>query len=114
MAVISRARFIADTVARELERCGIPVQVQNKVKPGKSEAEVDAVRMLTMHSSKGLEFPVVAIPGIGYLPFAKSEESEEARLMYVAMTRSLEHLIMTGHRPSGFIQKLEALSDTKG
>ena len=114
MAVVSRARFIADTVARELERCGIPVVAQNKAKPGKSEAEVDAVRMLTMHSSKGLEFPVVAIPGIGYLPFAKSEESEEARLMYVAMTRSLEHLIMTGHRPSSFIQKLEALSDTKG
>lgn len=112
MAVICRARFIADTVEKELARCGIPVQAQKPTKAG--EDETQGVRMLTMHSSKGLEFPVVAIPGVGYLPFAKSDESDEARLMYVAITRSLEHLIMTGHRPSGFIEKLEALCGVTG
>jgi len=111
MTVICRARFIAETVEKELARCGIPVQAQIRTK--RREDENQGVRMLTMHSSKGLEFPVVAIPGIGYLPFAKSDESEEARLMYVAMTRSLEHLIMTGHRRSSFIEKLEALSGVK-
>jgi len=108
MAVICRARFIVETVEKELLRCDIPIQTQTQAKPGEGESQ--GVRTLTMHSSKGLEFPVVAIPGIGYLPFGKSDESEEARLMYVAMTRSLEHLILTGHRPSSFIQELEALS----
>jgi len=107
MAVICRAGFIAKAVDQELVRLGIPTQTQAMKLPGSDEA--DRVRILTMHSSKGLEFPVVAIPGIGYLPFGREQETDEARLMYVAMTRSLEHLIMTGHRPSGFVTQLEEL-----
>ncbi len=110
MAIICRARFIADTVEKALKRSGIPVNTQWRSAAGKAENE--GVRLLTMHSSKGLEFPVVAIPGIGYLPYKNAEESEEARLMYVAMTRALEHLLLTGDRSSKFIMQLEALADT--
>jgi len=106
MAVICRARFIVQAVERELTRLNIPVAPQ---RPRREATPSDGVRLLTMHSSKGLEFPVVAIPGLGYMPLARQDESEEAKLMYVAMTRSLEHLVMTGHRRSKFVEQLSEL-----
>ena len=61
----------------------------------------DQVSLMTMHSAKGLEFPVVAIVGMedGICPHARvfetpSELEEERRLCYVAMTRAREELYM--------------------
>lgn len=66
------------------------------------EAEEDnKVQLLTMHSSKGLEFPVVIIAGSneGIIPHYKADTvssiDEERRLWYVAMTRAEEFLFMT-------------------
>ena len=63
----------------------------------------DAVVMMTMHSAKGLEFPVVFIPGMedGLFPGHRSFDSqegmeEERRLCYVGMTRAKERLFLTG------------------
>ena len=62
----------------------------------------DAVVLMTMHSSKGLEFPVVFLPGMedGLFPGARSFDSpegmeEERRLCYVGMTRAKERLFLT-------------------
>jgi superfamily I DNA/RNA helicase len=62
---------------------------------------------VAMDASKGLEFPVVFIPGLGYLPNQYGEPKEEARLFYVAMTRAVEYLILTGHRESKFVRKIQ-------
>ena len=51
----------------------------------------NSVQLMTIHKSKGLEFPVVFVAGVnqGLLPHEKSENpDEEKRLMYVAMTRA--------------------------
>jgi superfamily I DNA/RNA helicase len=64
-----------------------------------------------MHSSKGLEFPIVFIPGIGYLPNQHSHPDEEARLLYVAMTRAIDQLVLTCDRTSQFVQRLEAAGE---
>ena len=62
----------------------------------------DAVQLMTMHSSKGLEFPVVFIAGFeaGIFPSERSTESptgleEERRLCYVAMTRARKKLYLS-------------------
>ncbi|MFC1810355.1 ATP-dependent helicase [Patescibacteria group bacterium] len=58
----------------------------------------DAVTLLTMHASKGLEFPIVFIAGAseGLTPYQFNEdevnEEEERRLFYVGMTRAQEEL----------------------
>jgi superfamily I DNA/RNA helicase len=61
---------------------------------------------MTMHASKGLEFPVVALPGVGMMPEAGEAEAEEARLFYVAATRATDRLIVTLSGTGAFASKL--------
>ena len=64
-------------------------------------AATEAVRLMTLHASKGLEFKCVFIVGCeeGLLPFSlfegmRSDPEEEKRLLYVGMTRAMRHLYL--------------------
>jgi DNA helicase-2/ATP-dependent DNA helicase PcrA len=66
------------------------------------EGEHNAVTLMTLHASKGLEFPVVMIAGLeeGLLPFysstiESSDVEEERRLFYVGITRAEQKLYIT-------------------
>ena len=69
----------------------------------KYDEDADAVVMMTIHSAKGLEFPVVFLPGMedGVFPGTQSvngapdEMEEERRLAYVAITRAKDELYIT-------------------
>jgi ATP-dependent exoDNAse (exonuclease V) beta subunit len=45
-------------------------------------------------------------PGVGYLPTQHSNPVDDARLLYVGMTRSTHHLVMSYHQASDFVQRL--------
>ncbi len=68
----------------------------------KYDESADAVVMMTIHSAKGLEFPIVFLPGMedGIFPGMQTitsgpaEMEEERRLAYVAITRAKEKLII--------------------
>ena len=91
------------------------------------DPDEDCVVMMTMHSAKGLEFPVVFVVGVeeGIFPGIRAigepeEMEEERRLCYVAMTRAKEKLYMTcasqrmlfgrtnSNRPSRFLGEIPA------
>jgi uncharacterized protein (TIGR00375 family) len=72
-----------------------------------------AVQLMTLHGSKGLEFPVVFLAGIsaGMLPLEREgssvDKEEERRLFFVGMTRAREELILTASEPlSEFLDEL--------
>jgi superfamily I DNA/RNA helicase len=65
-----------------------------------------SVKLVSMHSSKGLEFERVFIPAIGTLPEQHDDAAAEAKLLYVAMTRSTEQLIMTHSSDSIFTDRI--------
>lgn len=80
-----------------MEKLSLMAEVDNH------DENEDAVVLMTMHSSKGLEFPVVFLPGMedGLFPGHRSMDSpegleEERRLCYVGMTRAKERLFLTG------------------
>nr|WP_289765891.1 UvrD-helicase domain-containing protein [uncultured Acetatifactor sp.] len=74
----------------------------------------DAVTLMTLHGSKGLEFPVVFLYGLdkGRLPLefgGETDLEEERRLCYVGMTRAREELILVcGREPSLFLEEIPA------
>ena len=76
--------------------------------------EAGAVTVMTLHGSKGLEFPVVFIYGVneGSIPLESgkhpADAEEERRLFYVGMTRAKEELIMTtSGEPSAFVRGID-------
>ncbi|USD41055.1 DNA helicase II [Vibrio sp. SCSIO 43135] len=92
---------------------------------GQADEFEDAVQLMTLHSAKGLEFPMVFMVGVeeGMFPSQMSAEEagrleEERRLCYVGMTRAMEKLYITYaemrrlygqdkyHKPSRFIREL--------
>ncbi|MBI1331390.1 MAG: DNA helicase PcrA [Armatimonadetes bacterium] len=85
-----------------LESVALVADVDNLVEGG------DAVTLMTLHSAKGLEFPVVFLAGLeeGVFPHSRSlysdtELEEERRLAYVGMTRAREELHLShAHRRS--------------
>ena len=89
------------------------------------DSSSDSVTMMTIHSAKGLEFPVVFLPGMeeGIFPGMQSiynpgEVEEERRLAYVAITRAREELFLTNadsrllfgstsrNKPSRFLKEI--------
>jgi DNA helicase-2/ATP-dependent DNA helicase PcrA len=94
---------------------------------GQGEAGTDCVQLMTLHSAKGLEFPVVFLVGLedGLFPTQRSVEDasrleEERRLAYVGITRARERLVLCYaesrrqygsealQRPSRFLDELPA------
>lgn len=65
------------------------------------EDEPDRVKIMTVHGSKGLEFPVVYLPGLeeGILPSSRAETpedcEEERRTLFVGVTRAMDRLVIS-------------------
>ncbi len=87
-----------------------------------TETTVGAVSLLTFHGAKGREWPVVVVAGAedGLIPHSSAlsaaQQAEEARLLYVAITRAVDQLIVTraesrrgaAMRPSPWLEAVAA------
>ena len=105
MAVLVPEHHIGERVSQVLQRLGIPVDVARQNK-NRISVHIPAVRLLSMHSAKGLEFPCVAVAGLGALGRPGRELEDDVRLTYVAITRATHEAFLTYSRTSALVERL--------
>ena len=81
-----------DECAKVLEERMLPHQVRKGL--GTFDPEADTIKIMSMHASKGLEFGVVALMGVGEVVGNPVASQDEARLFYVAATRARNKLLI--------------------
>ena len=96
VAIEFEEEFAENSLSEFLEGITLSSDIDNL------EDEEDSVTLMTLHSAKGLEFPVVFLVGMeegifpGYKSIAEPKElEEERRLCYVGITRAKENLFLT-------------------
>jgi superfamily I DNA/RNA helicase len=107
MAVLYPEHSIGEQFARVFAKHQIPVDVA-KINKNRVSVAVPAVRLLSMHTAKGLEFPCVAVGGLGALGRHGTEIEEDVRLTYVAITRATHEALLTYSRVSALVERLVA------
>jgi UvrD-like helicase C-terminal domain/Nuclease-related domain/AAA domain len=106
MAVLCRDHRTMDQYARSLEYRRVPYQV--RYRSGDFAPLDNTIKVMTMHASKGLEFPVVAIAGVGQMASGGQDLADEAKLFYVAATRATQKLILAASGNGAFATSLAA------
>lgn len=105
MAVLCADWKTRDLCAQVLAQRKLPIE--NRVSSGDFDPTSNKIKLMTMHASKGLEFPIVALPGVGHMPAQGEDEKEAARVFYVAATRATQRLVVTASGDSGFGNRLQ-------
>jgi hypothetical protein len=106
MAILCRHHQDMYLCANLLNRRQLPYQVRDK--SGQFDPAADTIKVLTLHASKGLEFPVVAMLGVGHMAGQGEDEKDEARLFYVGATRATHRLIIGLSGGGQFAMRLAA------
>ena len=110
IAILVPGSKTAEIITERLECANIPnlclVGKNNKAAydPGQP-----LVTVLSIHSSKGLEFDTVVLAGIDKIQFVAKELVDQVRLMYVGMTRAKSQLLITSSGDTVFTQRFVEL-----
>ncbi|GGM40433.1 hypothetical protein GCM10011351_28230 [Paraliobacillus quinghaiensis] len=115
ICLVAREKRIMESAATSLENAGIPCQILKTKEPKFGD---DSLKLITMHSIKGLEFKVIflinlddeVIPNVSQMDVDDEEMlfSEERKLLYVGMTRANDLLYMSSvKKPSFFIKEID-------
>jgi hypothetical protein len=107
MGVIYTAPFVADEIAAALDAMDVPFDWLKDAASKSADPSRPRVKLMTPHSSKGLQYRVAIVAGLGFWPY--KSEVDEARLLYVAMTRATHELVLTSSRASRFSERLRIL-----
>ncbi|HUN90491.1 MAG TPA: NERD domain-containing protein/DEAD/DEAH box helicase [Burkholderiaceae bacterium] len=107
MAVVYPEHWIGERIAAAFAKSGTPVDVAKQHR-NRVDVGTDAVRFLSMHSAKGLEFPCVAIAGLGAMGRHGTAIEDDVRLAYVAITRATHEAYLTYSRTSPLVDRLIA------
>ena len=80
-----------DLCADALAQRKLPFTVRKR--SGDFNPGVNAIQVMTMKVSKGLEFPVVTLTGVGHMPAPGEDEKEAAWVFYVVAKRATQSLV---------------------
>ena len=107
VAVLCRIKRHMDAVALALQRKGIAFQSMNAPGFRSFDWMRPSVKLLTLHSAKGLEFPMVVVAGLDAMPAAGEAMDEEVRLLYVGMTRATHELVLSAAGTSPMVRRVQ-------
>lgn len=109
MCVLYRSNAVGKQPHDALQKAGIPVQWLGSSAARKQfTPSQDAVVLMSMHSSKGLEFSNVIIPGINTLSdYSPQVLQREMQLLYVAMTRATDNLLLTAFQQNRMTRQVQ-------
>ncbi len=95
---------ITDHLANALAQCKSPHRVCKR--SGDYNPGGDTIQVMTMKATKGLRFPLMALPGVGHMPALSANEKEAARVFYMAAMRATQRLVMGVGGTSKLAQRL--------
>lgn len=105
VVVLARTRYQLAGIAAALRRRGIECRSMSD-QGQRMDWAAPCVKLLTMHSAKGLEFPLVYVAGLQVMPLKEEPMEEEVRLLYVAMTRATQRLVLSAAGPSPMLHRV--------
>ena len=110
--MLCRAKYLMRPIEQALGRRKLAVQSMNAQAVRRFDWSKPSVKLLTMHSAKGLEFPLVFVAGLQALPMRDESLEDAARLLYVAMTRATHELVLAACGTSLIVERVrEALGE---
>jgi superfamily I DNA/RNA helicase len=110
MCVLYCHNWMGKAVCDAMKAANIPFTwLKDAASKRQFDVSEDSVKIITMHSSKGLEFPTVAACGVGSLGGNEERIEDDAKLLYVAMTRATQNLLVTSSKESSFTVKLHEM-----
>lgn len=107
IAVLCRTRKQMDGFVQAISKRAIRCQSMNDPMFRTFDWAEPSVKLITLHSAKGLEFPLVFIPALDAMPFMNEPMEEEVRLLYVGMTRATERLVLSAAGSSPMVQRVK-------
>jgi len=111
IAVICMHTDHGKRIAHHLQSRGIPhLLMSDRISKRAYDPRKSQVNILTVQSSKGLEFRSVILIGLGQIDTSETEAAQSLKLLYVGMTRAKEHLMLTASATNAFTEKLSAMS----
>ena len=108
IAVLCRTRAQMAPIAEALARRGLPLQSMGSAGFQHFDWSQAGIRLVTLHSAKGLEFAHVHVAGLQRLPWRDETLEDAVRLVYVAMTRATQSLVLSCCGPSPVVERLQA------
>ncbi len=108
IAVLCRTKYMMRPIEQALHRRSVAVQSMGAQAFRRFDWNRPSVKLLTLHSAKGLEFPLVFVAGLQAMPLKDEPLDDAARLLYVAMTRATHELVLTTHGSSPIVQRVRA------
>ena len=106
LAVLARTKKRLEPIGRALVQRGIGIQTMAGGDFRRFDWLKPTVKLLTLHSAKGLEFPLVCIVGLDAMPLHDEPMDEEARLLYVGMTRATQRLVLSAAGGSAMVDRV--------
>jgi hypothetical protein len=93
-----------------LTRSGVPFEVFDKNNAMEFDPTTPTVKVITVHSGKGYEFPVVVLLGLDTLPAGTDDPTRQReRVGFVGATRAQDQLLITYTKSTGHIDRVAAL-----